>query len=252
MSPTVSGSAGLRVVTWNIRHGISVASATESLRTHPQLRDADVLLLQEMDQDAVAEIAAALDRDFRYASASIHRASGRPFGNAVIAPRLIGDAETVDLPHTARLGGEPRQALRTRVDATCDNAALDVVSVHTETVALSRRRRVAQFARTAAMAEVGPMIVGGDFNTARPGDVGHLRAVMSARGLKHMSANAPPTLRRFGLQFRLDHVFSRGFQVVACGVAAETTASDHLPLWVVLRSDPPPESELSTMGVSRG
>ena len=49
----------IRVVSWNIQYGIDIETAVDVLLTHPDLRDADVICLQEMDEEGTKEIAEA-------------------------------------------------------------------------------------------------------------------------------------------------------------------------------------------------
>jgi endonuclease/exonuclease/phosphatase (EEP) superfamily protein YafD len=37
------------------------------------------------------------------------------------------------------------------------------------------------------------------------------------------------------LKFELDHIFSRGFEVMSAGKVKEAKASDHIPVWTVLK-----------------
>ena len=60
----------LRIVTFNIEHGQRVPQAIAGLSRHPELRAADVILLQEMTADGVEAIARALSLNAVYCPAS--------------------------------------------------------------------------------------------------------------------------------------------------------------------------------------
>ena len=50
----------LRVVTFNIQYSVEIDKAIRLFKSAPELRDADFVLLQEMDEDGVRRIADAL------------------------------------------------------------------------------------------------------------------------------------------------------------------------------------------------
>ena len=54
----------LTVVTWNVRHGEQVKAVIKTLQEADVLRDADILLLQEMDEVGVKRIARALSYNY--------------------------------------------------------------------------------------------------------------------------------------------------------------------------------------------
>ena len=70
----------IRVVTYNIEVGAHVEEATEVLRSRAELRQADVFLLQEMDEPGVRAIAEALSLGYVYAPSSHHTKQGRDIG----------------------------------------------------------------------------------------------------------------------------------------------------------------------------
>lgn len=225
----------LRTVTWNIQFGRRAVEAAAILAEHPDLRDADVVLLQEMDESGTATIADRLGVDYRYAAASTHPQTGRAFGNAILTRGRLSDPEVVPLPHVAAVQGQPRIALTAAVDI--DGVELAAVSVHTETPALSHRKRLLQFVelgdRVADLTR-DRVIVGGDFNTASPRSIHAVTEELARRGLHRMSAGGGRTLRRAGREFVLDHVFARGFAPVSTGTVRGLDVSDHDPVWAEL------------------
>mgnify|MGYP001176903075 CR=1 FL=1 len=73
-------------------------------------------------------------------------------------------------------------------------------------------------------------MIGGDFNTVNAGDTDRLRRVLAERGLQRVSADGP-TLYKRGIKVTADHIFAKGFTVVAAGIYSAAQASDHRPLW---------------------
>ena len=218
--PTDDGASAtvIRVVSWNIRFGIEVDAAIDELVEVDDLADADVLLLQEMDEVGVERIAAALDADHVFSSVAVHRRSGRDFGNAIVSRWPISDAASVPLPHVAPVSGHPRAAARARV--RIGDRELLAYSAHTETPALRLRRRVDQFRRIAddvGHERAAEVVVGGDFNTVTSRGVEALTRTMATAGLRRASDEADPTFRRAGREVPLDHLFVGGYTPTSSG-----------------------------------
>ena len=226
----------MRVVSWNIQYGIESELAAAEIAAAPELRDFDVLLLQEMDEAGTAAIAEALDARYAYATAGPHANTGRDFGNAVVTRWPIRRSAEVPLPHRASVSGQPRSA--THAVVVVDDREVSAYSVHTEIPSLRLARRIEQFATVARDADWHPIdqvIVGGDFNTVTARGVRALVDTMQTAGLRRVSSTTAPSYRRGGRDLVLDHVFAAGFADATAGVVAGTTASDHAPLWVQLR-----------------
>ena len=235
--PAVSEFAGvLRLVTWNIQFGIGAEAAASALQRDEFLRGADIVLLQEMDEEGTALIAEQVGLHYVFAAASRHPKSGRDFGNAVLSPWPLTDASIVDLPHKSAVQGQPRIVVRATVSV--GPHVIDTCSVHTEVPSLSSPKRLRQFAAIAADAEKRNsemLVIGGDFNTVTRRGIAAVGERLATIGAVRVSADAGPTLRRGGREFALDHVFTRGLTPVDCGVVTGLDASDHRPLWVRLQ-----------------
>lgn len=227
----------MKVVSWNIVHGIDIDGAVEALRFNERLAESDVLLLQEMDEIGVQGIAEALGLHYVYAPASVHPKSRRDFGNAVLTPTPLTEPTVVELPHKARVGGQPRIA----ISATSRIAGHDVTlcTTHTEIPAMSTSKRYEQFtvvASAAAANHTPRVVVGGDFNTVTTKGIQTLVGLFADLEFRHVSIDAMPTLRRVGQHFTLDHLFARGLSPVRSGVVGGLGASDHAPIWAVLEA----------------
>ncbi len=238
-----AGSSGpfpgeFSVVSWNIKFANQVKAAIEELERAPQLRNADIILLQEMDETGVEAIAAALGLDYVYYPASVHCRTGRNFGNAVLSRWEIASSEKVLLPHESPRTGERRIAVRAFLDMA--GRSVHAYSVHTETFALSAPKRYEQFRSLVddiATLEQEPVVVGGDFNTIKAKNIIRLEEHLRQAGLERVSTGAEPTLRAGFLSFTFDHIFVRGLTGVANCVWRDTAASDHFPVWQLLRLD---------------
>jgi endonuclease/exonuclease/phosphatase family metal-dependent hydrolase len=225
----------LRVVSWNIRFGEEIDAAVGVLRTSEALRDLDLLLLQEMDEEGVDAIASSLGHNYVYGAATVHSRTGKNFGNAVLSPWPLSEVMRVSLPRGSRLRGGNRVVVR--ATARIGESFVQAYSVHTETVTLPWKQRVQQFRRLAAHASswMGDhVVVAGDFNTASRRGVGVLTELMAGIDLERVSAGAGPTFRRASMSWPLDHIFARGMPVIDTGVVEGAEGSDHFPLWARL------------------
>jgi endonuclease/exonuclease/phosphatase family metal-dependent hydrolase len=218
----------LRVVTFNIKFGEKVGRAIEALAGSPRLRDADILTLQEMDAAGVERIARALSLNSVYFPSAVHPASGRDFGNAVLAPWPLEDARKVHLPHASRGVGLKRSA--TAVTALVGGRRIQAYSVHLETPwrlgGRSRREQLGTVLDDASRFS-GPVVIAGDLNGPRIG------RVAEENGFLWLTRN----VRSAAAWMKLDHVFVRGLArsgPTAAGAAGHQGASDHRPVWTEL------------------
>ncbi len=223
---------GIKIVTWNIKFSQQIDEAIETLRNAPALQDADILLLQEMDEVGVQAIAEALDYNYVYFPASIHTEHGRNFGNAILSKWPISDAEKLILPRQNRFNKQKRIAVRAFVHI--GPADVLTYSVHTETFWLGPEGRGEQVEALAdtVTPDYDYAIIAGDFNTVTPISITSIEQRMAAHELVRLSKGAGYTVKMGQLRFTLDHIFGSDVPVLDRGVYRETTASDHYPLWV--------------------
>jgi endonuclease/exonuclease/phosphatase family metal-dependent hydrolase len=231
-APAQTGSdrieAPIRVVTFNIKYSIEIDRAIEVLEGD-SLREADVVALQEMDENGVDRIARALRLNYAYYPASIHHSHHRYFGPAILSRWPIERSWKVLLPHKAWGRGQRRTA--TAAVVRVNGRPLLVYAVHLETmVKLSDEKRWDQARTVIADAErfQGPVVLAGDFNSYGIG------ARMRREGWDWTTRWVGPTVSVLSL----DHIFTRGlvpaepFSVGA--VRRVNGASDHRPVWAVL------------------
>lgn len=214
-------------MSFNIAFARRVDAAIALLSTHPALRDADVVLLQEMTGDATRRVAEALGLHFVYYPAIHHRGARQDFGNAVLSRwPIVADARLV-LPHPSRYAGTHRTA--TAATIRVGDADVRVYSTHLGTLAdVGARARRAQLRAVLADAARHPRVVlGGDLNDGAVG-----RVVRDA-GYAWPTERGPRTTR-LG---RWDHVFLRGLAspgADAAGTVREARGvSDHVPVWAL-------------------
>ena len=236
-APEHSGP-GVKVVTWNIKFGRQVDEAIEVLRETPALADADILLLQEMDEAGADAIARALAYNYVYFPASVHDYHGRNFGNAILSPWPIDHPQKLILPRQNPRTGQHRVA--TRAIVTIGQAAVLTYSVHTETFWLGPKGRseqveaVADTVADTVAQHYDYVIIGGDFNTLTPASIAGIEERLARHNLVRLSAGVGYTAKAGEIRMRLDHIFGSDVPVLDKGVWRETKASDHFPVWVEL------------------
>ncbi|NNM34933.1 MAG: endonuclease [Gemmatimonadetes bacterium] len=216
----------LRIVSFNVEFGLRVRRAADVLATHPDLRCADVVLLQEMDEVGTLRIAAELGVEYVYYPSVHHHRYGRDFGNAVLSRWPIVEHAKIILPHVSLFTRTRRIAAAATLHVA--GRPLRVYSTH-----LGSLLEVGGDAREAQLdavvedaADHRHAIIGGDLNS---GSVG-VRA--RDAGFDWPTEAGPATVRGR----RWDHIFLRGFVGTSRSgaVVDADDVSDHRPVWVVV------------------
>ena len=183
----------IKVVHWNIEHGNWYTQVEQALTRHRVLRDADLLLFNEIDlgmaragnRDVTADLAAALNRHSVWAPLFLETTLGRDddpltaggsenqeslFGLAILSRWPIGEVRRIELPSPERYQFEVERMLGRHIGLVVvierPGAPFVAVSAHLE-VHRTRAHRAAQ-ARTLLTQlrdEQRPIIFAGDFNT---------------------------------------------------------------------------------------
>jgi endonuclease/exonuclease/phosphatase family metal-dependent hydrolase len=219
-----AAGATLTIVSYNIKFALHPARAVALLRSSPELRDADVLLLQEMDAPATDLMARALGCAYVYYPSTVHPIARKDFGCAILSRLPIEDDRKLLLPHVARL----RRIQRAAVGATI--AGIRFYSVHLSTmVDNGPRQRRQQLSTIIEDAVRHPrVVIAGDFNSPRVADVA------TDRGYEWPTRK----LGRTNAFWTMDHVLVRGVPLDgddAFGAVKDTVgASDHKPVWARL------------------
>lgn len=220
--------ATIRLVTFNIQFAREIDSAIVLLQSAAALAHADVIALQEMDAWGTSRIADALGMSYVYYPATVHPATGRDFGNAILSRWPIQDDEKVILPHLARFGKTERIA--TAATLLISGVPVRVYSVHlaTQIGAGPGARRDQVRAVLADAAAYPRVIVSGDMNSHGIGEE------FRAAGYAWPTEHNPHTEH----WWNWDHVFLRGLALrdgASTGVVRHNRhASDHHPVWAVV------------------
>lgn len=249
-APAAPGDA-LRVVTFNVHFGADVPALAHALQSNPELRRADVLLLQEIESypgdDRAAKLAQDLNLNLVYAPA-------RPEGNgthglAILSRYPLSDLEVIRLKHyDMGLGGfRARRRIAMAATLHLPGRNVRVYNVHLDT-RLTPEERLQQLEPVVEDALNQPAaLIGGDFNTINavtsllplvpvpvPGfsQAAGLDAYMKAKGF---ATPFEKIGRTHHFPMRLDAVYARGLEVEREGKETSVNVSDHFPLWVDIR-----------------
>ncbi len=222
----------LRIVTFNVKFSRYVDRALRLLEKSQALQDLDILALQEMDEAGVEKIARRLGLNYVYYPAVVHSAHGKNFGNALLSPWRILEDQKIFLPHSGQI--EKMQRIAVAATFKIGKRKLRAYSLHLGTaLEILPRQRKHQVQAVLADAErfSGPIIIVGDMN---------------ARGIGRFLERqgyfwATKSVRRTISLFAWDHIFIRNFEGSPMGevgvVQDNRQASDHKPVWMVLRLD---------------
>ncbi len=247
-APAPAPPASLRLVSYNIKHGLGMDGALDLERVGDYLEatGADVVLLQEVDEHASrsggVDQATVLGERLGMTAhfAPFMDFQGGRYGLAILAAPRVMEAEVIKLPAGTR---EPRSALVVTLEV--DGAPLRVANAHLDWLA-DDERRVAQ-ARALLEALIvegeegpeapGPVILGGDLN-----DVPESRTLALLQGWSAFGRVGPaaPTFPADAPDRTIDHFLIApvgAFPGAQVSVLDEPLISDHRPVQLDLVLD---------------
>lgn len=225
-APSAARGDTLRIVSFNIEYANETRRAIRILKSAAALRDADIVLLQEMTAPATKMVADSLGMHYVYYPAIYNRIVRHDVGNSVLSRwPIVQDAKLI-LPSRSRYA--KTQRIATAASIQVGTRVVRVYSTHLGTPAdLGWDGRVAQLRAILDDASVHTYaVIGGDMNTK---DIGRI-----AREAGYLwPTDTIPKSNAFG---RLDHFFLRGFAVTdsagAGTVRVPSAISDHSPIWI--------------------
>ncbi len=238
----------LRIVTYNLEYAPDPEALATALLADPELARAGVILVQETEayteevESRTKQLADRLGFGFVYVPA--RSIPGGTHGLAILSAFPITDVAKMDLPEAPN-----KSQHRIAIQATIDVAGEDVhlIDVHLDTK-MNAAQRIAQLSPVVMGAPVSA-VVAGDFNTSWVEWVGGTVPVLSStsasdqapilddymrdQGFETPTANSGPTEHMFGLEQRLDAIYTRGL-VARFGGVNRVGPSDHWPMWIDL------------------
>lgn len=234
-----------RVLTYNIHRAIGLDRRfrPERIAEVVAAHDADVVLLQEVDEgvprsarsDLGRELAAALDYPHFAIGHNVTLREGR-YGNATLSRHRILAQRNIDLSVGVwRRRGCLHTALA--LDARGRRRRLDVFNLHLGLSGWERERQVALLARARELARPAAgaaCLVAGDFNDWRSRLVPALQAQLGLSSATDRGSRSLATYPSFLPGGPLDRIYYRGpLKLVAarrCRLRLSRVASDHLPV----------------------
>jgi endonuclease/exonuclease/phosphatase family metal-dependent hydrolase len=242
MSITAHDGA-IRIVTYNVEYAPDVPALVAAIQGEPAIATADVYLIQEIEAypeegtSRASRLAEGLGLQYVYVPARL-RGTGT-HGLAILARYPITNVMRMDLPDVS-------QTIRHRIAVSADidfgTTTLPIIDLHLDTK-LDGQERIAQL--HPAVIDAPPRaIVGGDFNMSwvqwingvpilGPGSdqAALVDSYMKAVGFSTPTADCGTTEQMYGIQQRLDAIYTRDLAPTFGGVP-RVGPSDHWPLWI--------------------
>jgi len=219
----------IRIVSYNIRLARKVDKAIRLLENDKQLREADILCLQEMDAAGVIKIAHALKYNYIYYPAIYHPRTYRDFGNAILSKWPIVDDKKIILPLTKR---QKLQRIAVRATILIHDIHLFVFCLHMKVFLKPHHRsdQVDQLLKQIP-ANIKHCIVAGDFNTYTKRNQKALSIPFKEANFFLATEDVGWTHRLLHRKNFLDHIYIKGMEVTKSGKVTNRKPSDHLPIW---------------------
>jgi endonuclease/exonuclease/phosphatase family metal-dependent hydrolase len=244
-----------RVLAWNLERGIELDGQIEAFRTHPYLKDCDVLLLTETDlgmarsqnRDVAQELARELGMYYAFAPCYLNltRGAGVEYyadgenqlglhGNALLSRYPIRAVRAIALRNGIdKMAGREKRLGRQKAlaaEIAFPNFPIVAVTVHLDTQSTQRHRRDQMRTVLDTLGSDLPVVLGGDWNTMTYNSSSAFHSIMGYwlrifMGVENVIRNhfLHPD-RRFERElFAL--LASRGFEYGACNLAGEYTTT---------------------------
>jgi endonuclease/exonuclease/phosphatase family metal-dependent hydrolase len=235
----------LRVVTYNTEFGQDPEGLATAILGDPALSRAGLFLFQEEEsypeegESRAKQLARLLGLGYVYVPA--RRKGEGTHGLALMSAFPIDRVEKMDL----RLADNGVQRIAVAADVHVGDHTLHVIDIHLET-RLNPRERIEQL-HPAVIDAADQVLIAGDFNTnwvTWSGSVPVLAddrdqspildSYMASLSFDAPSAHSGPTEHAYGLEFKLDSIYTRGLDATFGGVV-RTGPSDHWPMYIDVR-----------------
>jgi len=247
--PVPMGSGDVfRVVSFNVEMGGDAELLATEIRANAAIADAPLFLIQEQEgypdegMSRARKLAQQLDLAYAYIPGRIKKTGTH--GLSLTSRFPIENIDVMLLPLTD--GGQQRIAIS--ADVVIGETRLRVVNVHLETH-INITDRIVHF-RPAVIDLPHQVLVAGDVNTnpylweegsvplvptAQIVDTDQaplLDDYMRAIGFDTPASDIGPTERMYGVESRLDAIYTRGLSVSKAKVERTVGGSDHWPVWL--------------------
>jgi endonuclease/exonuclease/phosphatase family metal-dependent hydrolase len=244
--PEVAGKPlprALHVVEYNV-HMERGEKIVDALQHDPELRDADVIIMEEIHRSYLGcSAACVVGKAFGFYEiyAPGAAAGDGDDGIAIVSRAPITSSQVIELPHyDVHINAARRIALAATIDR--EGQPITVYAVHLENrLTVSQRRTQMLPVLEHAAKQHTPVIIAGDFNTSPFTWIAHvipiltgtqddsLEALVREHGFDTPVVDSGPTSRF--LAMKLDAIYTRGFRTTDFATAEASDLSDHLALW---------------------
>jgi endonuclease/exonuclease/phosphatase family metal-dependent hydrolase len=225
----------LKVVSWNLNFATRVDKAIDEFRNTPELNEADIILLQEMDEDGAEKMVQSLGYNYVYYPAAVHRRHNRKFGNAILSRWPLLETNKIILSDS--LGGLKHNRIAVRALIDLGEYQIAAYSVHMDMVWMlpgQNRTQLDVLVDRVGMEDLSA-VIGGDFNSWTSGSITQLEERFGEIGLLRVSQGTGPTIKTYGgVRLTLDHIFASEVFESQAGVWQQPEVSDHSALWTIL------------------
>jgi endonuclease/exonuclease/phosphatase family metal-dependent hydrolase len=221
----------IRVVTWNLHYAEKLEQIIHDLEDVAELRDAEILLFQEVNAQGAETIAQRLGYDYIFYPAVFNRQRRQEYGNAILSKMPLSNPTKIVLPNFSPGWMESRNSARATISLGAKEILIYSAHFDTAWMIFTNRETQAEFLSKDAVGKDNFMIIGGDFNTWNPESIIVLTEQLGNAGLTRLTKGAGYTFEWAGLELTLDHIFSKPVQDYQSGVYRQTDASDHYPVW---------------------
>jgi endonuclease/exonuclease/phosphatase family metal-dependent hydrolase len=244
-----------RFVAWNVERGAQFDGQVEVLRTHPYLREADVLLLTETDSGMVRsgnrnvarDLACALGMDYAFVPCYLNLTNGSGadrdlpgenrlglHGNAILSRYPISGVRPVFLENGVDLMASREKRIGRQAAVVAEvhfpNLTTTVLSVHLDAQS-TQRHRYGQLREILAHIDGAPAVVlGGDWNTSTYNSSRAIHAILGfwlrvLMGVDNVIRNHYLHPYRHFERNLFDLLVARGFDYRGCNCLGEHTVA---------------------------
>lgn len=248
-------ATSLRIATFNVECAPNPERIAEAINANDNLRNADILLLQEIEchghekKPRAETIAELTGFDCLYAPAR-HAGKDGTHGLAILSKRALGDIRLMPLMFQ-NLVFRSRERIGIACTIEIGKELVKIYNIHLDTRinAAERLRQMKPVLEDMLHTPTDKVIVAGDFNTVPIRWIKNVIPIwyagqrktfdhfLGCLGFENHAPQNGCTMRRGAVRFRLDSIYARGFERSASGIENGVDVSDHLPLWADLKLD---------------
>lgn len=243
----------IRIATFNVFYGKDPNRIASAIKNNPNLKDADIFLLQEIEAhaDEAKERAQAIADDLGlqcvYAPARESGKETKLFGThgiAILSRFPIKEFQVVPLrEYDLRYNTRKRIALNAVLEI--DNQLVQVCNVHLD-LRINIKDRLDQINDVLKKLDshhIQKIILGGDFNTVPIYWAGRVIPIfysnqrsrfhkfLKGAGYQTRLSDIGHTMEQKIVKFSLDSIYTKGVEISGFGVERDVSVSDHKPVW---------------------